>query len=187
MAGAVRASHLLSAILLPLLVLPASASAEQGASTTGATKPAAGTCTSRESRQFDFWIGDWEVRTPDGKVAGTNRIEAILGGCAIQESWKGAKGMAGTSINMYDPVSKRWHQTWMDDRGTLLLLDGGFEEGKMILSGDAPVPGKPGVVARQRISWSPLPDGTVRQLWESSEDGGKVWTVAFDGIYSRKP
>jgi hypothetical protein len=26
----------------------------------------------------------------------------------------------------------------------------------------------------------------VRQLWESSDDGGKSWTVAFDGLYVRK-
>jgi len=29
-------------------------------------------------------------------------------------------------------------------------------------------------------------DGTVRQLWEQSVDGGKTWSVAFDGLYTRK-
>ena len=48
--------------------------------------------------QFDFWIGEWEVRTPDGKPAGTSRIEAILGGSVIQEHWTGAKGGAGSSF-----------------------------------------------------------------------------------------
>ena len=46
-------------------------------------------CTKAEFRQFDFWLGDWEVTLPDGKVAGTNKIESILGGCVLQESWAG--------------------------------------------------------------------------------------------------
>ena len=38
----------------------------------------------------------------------------------------------------------------------------------------------------QRISWTPEPDGRVRQMWQQSRDGGKTWTVAFDGWYRRK-
>jgi hypothetical protein len=94
--------------------------------------------------------------------------------------------MSGTSLNMYVPGTGRWHQTWMDDSGTLLLLDGGIEDGRMVLRGEAPVAGAPGVTALQRITWSRLPEGKVRQLWETSSDGGKTWTVAFDGTYSRR-
>jgi hypothetical protein len=43
-----------------------------------------------------------------------------------------------------------------------------------------------GKKALQRITWSQLPGGKVRQFWESSTDGGKTWTVAFDGTYIRK-
>ena len=31
-------------------------------------------CADPAYRQFDFWIGEWQVHTPDGKLAGTNRI-----------------------------------------------------------------------------------------------------------------
>ena len=44
---------------------------------------------------LDFWLGDWSVTTPDGKHAGDNRIEAILDGCALSESWTGAGGGRG--------------------------------------------------------------------------------------------
>jgi hypothetical protein len=159
-------------------------SAPAGASTAPAS-PAA-LCSSPECHQFDFWIGDWEVRTPKGSVAGTNRVVAILGGCAIQENWKGARGMSGTSLNMYVPSTHMWHQTWVDDHGTLLLLDGRFEKGAMVLTGEIPVPGSPGQKTTQRITWTQLEGGKVRQLWETSTDGGKTWTVAFDGTYSRK-
>jgi hypothetical protein len=37
-------------------------------------------CTAPEYRQFDFWIGDWEVRSAQGRVLGHNRITSILSG-----------------------------------------------------------------------------------------------------------
>jgi hypothetical protein len=37
----------------------------------------------------------------------------------------------------------------------------------------------------ERISWTPQPDGTVRQLWEQSADGSR-WRVVFDGRYVRQ-
>lgn len=141
-------------------------------------------CAASENRQFDFWVGDWEVRTPDGKVAGTNLVESTLGGCVIREHWKGAKGLVGTSVNAYDPGDGLWHQTWVDDHGTLLLLAGRFENGHMTLSGETK--DAAGASTLQRITWTPLPDGRVRQLWEQSADRGATWTTAFDGMYAKK-
>lgn len=92
-------------------------------------------CSGEEYRQFDFWIGDWEVLDEAGTPQGTNRIEQILGGCALQENWVGAEGSTGHSFNTFDKNSGRWHQTWVDGNGLLLLLDGGLEEGSMVLSG----------------------------------------------------
>lgn len=142
-------------------------------------------CSEPEYRQFDFWVGDWEVRTPNDKVAGTNRIDKILGGCVLQENWVGARGMTGHSFNIYDPGDRKWHQTWVDSQGTLLLLSGELTDGKMVLSGATAANGAT-KAALHRITWTPLPDGTVRQLWESSGDDGKTWTIAFDGSYRRK-
>lgn len=142
-------------------------------------------CTAPEHRQFDFWIGDWQVRDPTGKPVGENRIVALHGGCVLLESWSGAGGFTGSSVNGYDADRKQWHQTWMDSSGGVLQIDGRFADGRMTLTGDA-FGEKPGETVRNRITWTPLPDGKVRQLWESSNDGGKTWTTAFDGLYSRK-
>lgn len=139
---------------------------------------AARPCSAPEHRQFDFWLGDWEVQGPAGKPAGFNRIESILGGCVLRESWQGIGGLNGTSLNLYAPDGK-WHQTWVDDRGNLLELSGGLEDGKMVMRSAA------GEVIH-RITWSRLGPGRLRQLWESSRDGGKTWSVAFDGTYVRK-
>src|SRR3954470_11889409 len=81
-------------------------------------------CSEPEYHQFDFWIGDWDVRGPKGKQAGVNHIRSILDGCVLQENWSGAGGSTGTSYNIYDRTQKKWHQTWVDNQGTLLQLDG---------------------------------------------------------------
>lgn len=131
-----------------------------------------------EQRQFDFWLGKWEVTDQEGKaVFGHNHVVPLLGGAVLQENWTGSKGGHGTSLNAYLPAKGVWRQTWVDDKGDVLDLEGRFQEGRMVLEGQAK--GK-----HQRITWSPLPDGRVRQLWEDSADG-KTWAVQFDGYYRR--
>ena len=147
--------------------------------------PATPACSAPEFRQFDFWLGDWEVRDPTGKKVGENRITAILGGCALLENWSGTGGVNGTSVNIYDAQDHQWHQAWVDRTGGFLQLAGEFKNGKMILTGQTPVPDRPGQATLQRITWEAQRDGRVRQLWESSPDG-KLWGVAFDGLYARK-
>jgi hypothetical protein len=55
----------------------------------------------------------------------------------------------------------------------------------MVLAASEPDPKKPGATLRQRITWTPLADGAVRQLWVSSGDGGATWTPVFDGKYAK--
>jgi hypothetical protein len=139
-------------------------------------------CTAAEHRQFDFWLGAWEVRTPAGKLAGANTIQSTLGGCVLQERWRGASGHHGTSYNIYDASRRRWHQTWVDDSGLLLELEGAFTDGRMVLVGETvDSTGKP---VKQRITWEPMDGGKVRQRWDSSADGVE-WEVVFEGIYTR--
>ena len=165
------------------LVLSAGAAANPSPAQTPPDTP----CTGPEYRQFDFWLGNWEVRSPDGTLAGTNRIESILGGCAIRESWRGADGTSGTSLNAYDARDGRWHQFWVGGRGLVLRLTGGLENGKMLLSGTSPAADDPAIQVNHRISWQRTAEGRVRQLWESSRDGGDSWKVVFDGTYTRIP
>ncbi len=148
-----RAFRLVIVLILLALLHPARAA--------DAPRP----CSAPQHRQLDFWIGEWDVRTPDGKLAGTNHITPILGGCGLQENW--ARGL--------------WHQTWIDSSGSVLLLEGTFRDGKMVLSGVTRPAG--GATTTDRITWEALRGGDVRQLWEQSSDGGTSWTVAFDGRY----
>ena len=146
---------------------------------------AAKRCESSEHRQFDFWVGHWEVFGPAGKKVGENTIEAIADGCALLEQWTGNGGVTGKSLNIYDAVDRRWHQTWVDSRGTLLILAGELVDRSMVMSMSGPSPSDAKATVLQRITWTPASDGSVRQLWELSSDGGKTWTVLFDGRYVR--
>jgi hypothetical protein len=152
--------------------------------TTGLPSPPAA-CTSPEYRQFDFWVGEWTVTNARGQFAGENRVTLIQNGCAIQESWTGADGGSGTSFNGYFDGDRKWHQTWLDSRGGRLDLAGGLVGGKMILRGEVPVRGEPGNRVLHQITWEKRPEGRVRQIWQSSSDGGSSWTVVFDGAYAK--
>lgn len=144
-------------------------------------------CSTPEYRQFDFLVGEWTVADTSGVPAGTNRVTREFGGCVVQERWAGTDGSRGLSVNTYDAGTRRWHQTWVDNHGAMLLLDGGVTGGKMVLMGEAF-----GVRTRKaylnRITWQRQqgrPD-KVRQVWDMSMDGGATWTTLFDGLYSRK-
>lgn len=163
--------------------LPLTAAAEEG---DPAAAAAGGPCAAAEYRQFDFWVGDWEV-TQNGEPAGTNSIHPVHGGCALRENWQGTGegGISGSSFNIYDQARGRWHQTWVDSSGSLLLLDGSLVDGSMVLTGQWPTREGSGQ-ATHRITWTPNADGSVRQLWEASKDGGSTWSVVFDGLYVRR-
>jgi len=139
-------------------------------------------CSAAEHRQFDFWLGDWEVKGPAGKVAGRNSISSIHGGCVLYESWKGIGGVTGTSFNVYDAAKKKWRQTWVDSTGGVLDLEGAFTDGRMVLA-STPASKSDAI---NRITWERLADGRVRQLWETSSDSGTTWKVAFDGYYTKQ-
>lgn len=140
-------------------------------------------CEASEHRAFDFWLGEWQVRTPDGKLAGVNRISSEYNGCVLHERYDTSRGYSGESLNTYDAGRKVWHQTWVDTSGTLLLLEGGMRNGSMVLEGQST--GTDSRVTKHRIIWTPNANGSVRQLWESTDDKGQ-WSIAFDGTYTRK-
>lgn len=139
-------------------------------------------CTATEFRQFDFWVGNWKVINPRGKQAGTSEITRASEGCAIREQWKSASGTTGMSINYYDPNDREWHQDWVGGDGVILHLHGSLTGNAMVLTGLTTT--IEGTVVN-RITWTPLSDGKVRQEWSTSSDDGKTWKTAFVGIYEK--
>lgn len=146
-------------------------------------------CDSPESRQWDFWVGSWEVR-PSGadKVIAHSLIEKRYTGCAIRENWmplgREVAG-GGGSLSFYDAARKQWRQVWIDSTGTRVDLDGGFKDGVMTITGNWANYAGPGKDALVRMRYQLQPSGEVRQWAEQSVDGGKSWQPGFDFLYRR--
>lgn len=145
------------------------------------------TCAAPEYRQFDFWLGQWEVFGPAGRKLGDSRVELVASGCAVLEYWAGSGGFSGSSINQWDKPAQRWRQNWVDNSGGRLDLVGEYAQGRMVLKAIRPDPKVEGGTLTERITLQASTDGSVRQLWEQSVDGEKTWTTAFDGRYVKKP
>jgi hypothetical protein len=143
-------------------------------------------CTAPEHRQFDFWIGDWTVTDSAGTTPyGTNLLTSEESGCVLHEHWRASRGGTGQSLNFYDRQRRHWEQVWVASGGNVLRLSGQLDGTSMVLEGDGVGPN--GAAIKNRIVWTPQPDGRVRQLWSTSADGGKSWKVGFDGWYRKKP
>jgi hypothetical protein len=156
-------------------------------------------CTAPEYRQFDFWIGEWDVvpnpatrpaNAPPpqpGRKPARNVIEKIQGGCVILENWDDGIGGTGQSFNLFDRVRRRWHQTWVDNSGSLHQYWGGLESGRMVLEGDVPLPPASRFQGRRTVRVSFIPIGTdqVRQFSESLNVDG-TWSPNYDLIYTRR-
>ena len=149
-----------------------------------AAPPPAG-CASSESRQFDFWVGKWEVHpkaSPEKKVA-VSLIEKLYHGCAIRENWMPLKGGGGGSLSDYEPTTGRWHQTWLSSTPGRVEFDGGPSGGKMVLTGWWPHSGPKGEDGLTRMTYSRIEGGAVRQFGEFSADHGLTWQTTFDLVY----
>ncbi len=140
-------------------------------------------CVAPDYRQFDFWLGSWKVTNPKGQQVGTSEISRVSEGCAIREQWKSASGSNGMSINYYDSADHKWHQDWVGGDGSILHLQGELVGNAMVLSGESRSPR--GIVLN-RITWTPLPDGKVKQEWSTSSNEGRTWKTSFVGVYQKQ-
>ncbi len=138
---------------------------------------------SENARQFDFWIGEWDVFNLQGQKAGTSIIQQIAEGCGVLENWTGTIGGSGKSLNFYDPTSGKWYQYWMGANGIPSRYEGAYKEGAMRYEGE--VQSAAGKV-HTRLTFFNLDTNTVRQLAEQSADDGKTWTTTYDFKYVRK-
>lgn len=155
------------------------------------TGPPPAVCpTTPVDRQLDFWIGHWDVapwNAPSGTpaaAAGTSIIEPDVAQCVINESWRGAAGGTGKSINFYDVNRKTWRQVWVASGGSSLDYSGEFRDGAMRFEGWTL--GANGKKVLQRLTFTPVGKDTVRQTFSTSTDDGKNWVTGFDARYVRQ-
>lgn len=135
-------------------------------------------------RAMDFWVGDWNVFNPKGQQVGTNSIHPVDGGCVVQERWTDALGGTGGSMNFFDTATGKVTQVWVDAQGNYLEMKGEAKDGSVVVAGNSVAPN--GTKTLTKMTLTPLPDGRVRQFFETSADEGKTWTPSFEGFYVRK-
>jgi tetratricopeptide (TPR) repeat protein len=140
-----------------------------------------------ENRQFDFWVGQWDVTTTEGGVpAGTSRIELILEDCVVLENWQSLNNpYAGKSYNTYNQSLKRWEQYWVDNVGGNIFFYGGLKDGVMDYYTDE-ILQPDNTKLKRHLQFIPSGPDKVRQFSQGSTDGGKTWTVEYDFTYARK-
>ena len=140
--------------------------------------------TNAETRQFDFWVGDWSVQAGGAEI-GTNRIEHTIDKCALMENWETPGGPNGKSLNYWDPQLRRWKQIFIFDTGGVSDYTGEWTSGEMrFLS--APSRTASGSTVNYRMVFTPMARDTVRQRIEVSSDSGQTWRPGFDALYIRR-
>jgi hypothetical protein len=170
-------------VLLIVIISSSPVRAQQAVAAIGANITAP--CRASEYRKFDFWVGDWDVRAPNGgPTVGHNLVTIEQQGCLLVEPWTSSTGgQTGTSFNYYDVRDKKWHQLYLDNSGNagaFPAMAGDLVDGKMVLITDetkSPV---------SRWTWYVLEPGKVRQMAERSTDGEKTWSTVWDSVYVKK-
>ena len=145
-------------------------------------------CATPEARQFDFWLGEWDV-SPSGSTSGATIAESSITladqGCVVIEHWRPFGGAHGHSLNSYDPTTQSWHQSWMSAAPLRTEYRGQFENGMMSFEALTPLPGVP-EGARSRMNFQALDADTVRQWGDQLNAGATDWVVTWDLTYRRR-
>jgi hypothetical protein len=134
-------------------------------------------------RRFDFWVGNWRVTTPGGQQVGTSHVDVVSGGCALLENWRDMRGGEGKSLNTFDPATGAWRQFWVGQAGGVTDFSESEWQGTSLTftAHTRGTNGRPDVV--QRLTFTPLEGGVVRQFGQASTDGGKTWGSSYDFHY----
>lgn len=134
-------------------------------------------------REFDFWVGEWDVSANGQKVAESS-IQKIIGSCVVYENYLQPDGYLGKSFNFYDSVLKKWRQTWVDSSGNVSEFSGSLKNGAMHYEGESHRQNGQKILRKMIVT--PLGADKVRQSSEFSTDEGRTWAVMYDLIYLRK-
>lgn len=182
-------SMALAAIMLTGISTPTIAqdqnTQDQGASEMPATPAINPACADDLYRQFDFWLGTWDVKDPNGQVAGVNRITLEEGGCLLVERWTGAGGGTGQSYNFVDRDTNQWRQVWVSGGFTIDYSGGLDEDGAMVLKGRIGYASRPENNGPFKGTWTLREDGTVEQTFHQLNPENGEWVPWFTGIYTK--
>ncbi|MEQ8767575.1 MAG: hypothetical protein RL885_26960 [Planctomycetota bacterium] len=151
-----------------------------------------------ECRQFDFWVGEWEIENrflqPGGEYrtdgSANARITPVLGGAAVFEQWRGeihGRSQIGFSLRAYDPAAKIWNLLlfWpgANGIGQFGTLKGQFRHGRGEFFSE--YPGQNGQIVKNRYTFSDALPESMRWDSATSKDGGQTWQTSWIMEFSR--
>jgi hypothetical protein len=144
---------------------------------TQAGRPATHSSTG-DNREFDFWLGEWDLSWGDGQ-RGTNSVYSDFDGRVVVESFDGRPSteLQGMSVSSFDEAAGTWRQTWVDNQGTFLTFAGGFADGRMEL--------RSVLVPLTRMRWYDITPDSLEWAYERSPDGGTTWLPLWEISYRR--
>ena len=145
----------------------------------------------QDGSEFDFWVGQWELSWEYGdgsKGHGVNNIVKHLDDKVIQEHFEAKddgpyKGFKGTSISVFNPVKKTWHQAWADNQGGYFNFNGVVENNQHIF--ETIVKQQDGTDLGLRMRFYDIKANSLTWDWEQSTDGGESWTLRWRIYYRR--
>ncbi len=156
----------------------------------GSTSPSfaaanSGPCaTDPQSRQLDFWLGNWTVSGPGGSSTATSKVSLALDQCLLVENWDGGRAHSGENLFAYSPEEKTWYGMFADNMGRVHV----FSDGK-VASGIAEFRGTDlgpkGETVLDKVRVIRIDANRVEQTWQKSSDNGATWTMEFRGEYTR--
>lgn len=143
----------------------------------------AGTCEDPLARQFDFWVGQWNLTWEGGQ--GNNAVRSIMGGCVIEGNFSFPDGeYFGKSFSTYVPVQGVWKQTWVDNNGVYLDFIGKMEDDQMVFQRQ--FTNVEDQLVMQRIRFFDIEKDRMEWVWERSMDEGQTWNILWQIHYERR-
>lgn len=141
-------------------------------------------CSSPEFRQFDFWLGGWDLTWQDSG-RGSNTITRELGDCVIVENFTtlDSAPFVGRSVSTFSRETGHWQQTWVDNQGSYLDFSGGMAGDSMILSREAR---RNDSTFLQRMVFYNITPDSLDWSWQRSDDRGATWRPMWDIHYTRR-
>jgi hypothetical protein len=156
-------------------------------------------CQDSSQRQFDFWIGDWDVvnrqRRPQGTRWGvtgraTDRVHAVAGGCGIVEHWRGTTAMGqvlGYSLRAWNSAKGRWDLVLLWPRPNqprFFTLEGAFRHGRgEFFRTVSDTAGNP---VQVRFTFSDITPTSLRWNDGISRDGARSWSTTWIMEFARR-
>lgn len=144
----------------------------------------AGPCsTTPETRQLDFWLGNWSMANAAGDT-NISKVTLSLDKCVFVEHWENGKGHVTEKMLAYSPEDKNWYGMFADNEGRVhIFLDGKVAGGTAEFHG--PSRGSNGEAVLNKLRVVRLSPNKIEETWEKSTDNGVNWTTAYRVEYSR--